>query len=262
MVAAISDIRDWGRDNGWDVQVSGRLPSGLRKAYDNRDNGPDDPTVDIFPSGEESASYRIPELDYPDEDVFEVRPNIPRMSARGKAGSLLDRIKSVAPPTAKPRGRRPLKQRVPIDKLVSLGWQTIAQMVQPINLPVARIMDMQAPVAGMVLEDVIRETLLDRLLQPLARAESGGEKVWALVGPPLIVAAMTTRPELAERLVPMLKHALRTWIDIAGDQLDKVKEQEEKFQEQYGTRVDDMISLLFAPPPSMGNGPGMGDSHG
>lgn len=254
MPASIAVMRQWGREHGWTVEDSGRLPAGLRRAYDDRDNGVDDPTEDIFPSEDPWMSTqvdRIEGLEYNDYPGEELRPNIPSEGRTAKARGLMDRIKKAAPPTAKPRGRKPLKMRVPIDKLVSLGWQTIAQMVQPINLPVARILDMQAPVAGMVLEDVIRDTLIDRLLQPLARAESGGEKVWALIGPPLIVAAMTTRPDISDKLLPVLKHALRTWIDIAGDQMDKVKQQEEKFQEEYGTRVDDMVSLLFAPPPGM-----------
>lgn len=246
MVASIADMRQWGKDNGWEVQDGGRLPAGLRKAYDNRYNTSDEPTIDIFPSGD---TDRIEGLDYPDETVEEIRPYLPKTSTTKKARSLFERIKEAAPPTAKPRGRRPLKVRVPVGKLISLGWQTIAQMVQPINLPVARVMDMQAPVAGAILESVIQDTILDRLLQPLARAEAGGEKVWALVGPPLIVAVMTTRPDIADKLVPTLKHALRTWIDIAGDEMEKVKKEEEEFSEKYGTRIDDILSLLFAPPP-------------
>lgn len=249
MVASIADIRQWGVDNGWEIVEGARLPTGLRKAYDNRNNFPDEPTIDIFPG--DNYSSRIEGLDYPDEVSEEIRPLIAKESPAGKARSWLDRVKAAAPETARPRGRKPLRKRVPIDKLISIGWQALAQFAQPINLPVARMLDMQAPVAGMVLEDVVRDTLVDRLLQPLARAEAGGEKVWALIGPPMVVAALQARPEMQNVLVPMLKHALRSWVDIAGEQLEKVKKQDEEFQEKYGTRIDDMIALIFAPPPGM-----------
>jgi len=37
MAASIEEMRQWGQDNGWDVPDEGRLPPGLRAAYDSRD---------------------------------------------------------------------------------------------------------------------------------------------------------------------------------------------------------------------------------
>lgn len=248
MVSSISDIREWGKANGWEVEDGGRLPSGLRAAYDNRDSGGTFTTGEtIFSSGDDTPLFS--ELSYPDEPIEEVAPVIHEKSPADKARSFMDRVKKAAPATAKPRGRKPVKARVSVEKVISMGWRFLAQMAQPINLPVARVLDMQAPVAGMVLEDSIRNTLVDRLLQPLARAESGGEKAFAMIGPPLLVGAITTKPELYPVLRPVLREALRLWIDVAGDKLEEVAKREAKFQEQYGTRIDDMMDLIFAAPP-------------
>jgi|SRR6267378_3194732 len=245
MASSVDDIRRWGKDNGWDVEDGGRLPSGLRAAYDNRD------AVDTFVT-ESSPEYDATQWGMPavdDSDIEEIAPVIREAKKSDRARSFLDRVKQAAPATAKPRGRKPAKARVSVEKVISMGWRFLAQAAQPINLPVARVLDMQAPVAGMVLEESIRNTLVDRLLQPLARAESGGEKAFAMIGPPLLTAVITTRPELYPVLRPALRESLRLWIDVAGDKLDEIAKRDAKFQEEYGTRVDDMIDLIFAPPP-------------
>ncbi len=47
--------------------------------------------------------------------------------------------------------------------------------------PLQRTLRMQAPVAGDLLDDVVRDTIVDPLLQPLARLASQGKAVQALV---------------------------------------------------------------------------------
>jgi len=128
----------------------------------------------------------------------------------------------------------------------------LAQLAQPINLPVARVLDVQAPIAGLLLEDMVKNTIVDRFLQPLARIESGGEVAFALMGPPLLVAAIQAKPEMQMILVPLLKESLRTWIDVAGPKLEEVAKRDQAFQEKYGQRIDDMIAMFFAVPDESG----------
>lgn len=181
----------------------------------------------------------------PDEDegsrVSERAPRIPSPIA-SKVRDLAGRAREPRKNAAKPR-----QPRVSIDKLIGHAWQMLAQMAQPINLPVARVLDMQAPVAGLVLEGVVKDTIIDRILQPIARVEAGGEIVFALMGPPILVGVLTQKPQLAPLLVPILKESLRTWIDVAGPQLEEVAKRDQKFQEQYGQKIDDMIALIFLP---------------
>jgi hypothetical protein len=133
--------------------------------------------------------------------------------------------------------------------LIGAVWGFAAQVLQPINMPVAKVLAVQAPVAGMVLEDALKNTVVDRLLQPLAGVQIGGEIALALIGPPLLVGALTAKPEMAPVLVPLLRRALRSWIDVAGPKLEEVAKTEQKFEEQYGSRIDDMIEFFLTPPP-------------
>jgi hypothetical protein len=191
----------------------------------------EDPTKVVVPDEQEG------------ERLAEKPPQIPRPTAKSLAKKAVARLKA-AP---KERTAKPARPRVPVDKLISTAWQMVAQVAQPINMPVARVLDMQAPVAGMILEDSVKGTVIDRVLQPLARVEAGGEVAFALMGPPLLVGALTTRPQLAPVLVPLLRRSLRTWIDIAGDKLERVEKEEKKFEEQYGRRIDEMIAYFLSP---------------
>lgn len=251
MPATMDEIREWGDANGWDISGT-HLPRGLRAAYESRDNVASDEEEETPVWDAATSSHGYPE--YPGAEAFavpddhegmnEIPPVIKEPTAREKASRFVDRVKKAAPPV---RARKVRKPRVSTGKLIAMGWRGLAQMMAPINLPVARVLDMQAPVAGDILEDVVRDTVVDRLLQPLARANEGGEAVFALLGPPLLVAAMTSKPEVAPVLVPVLKEALRRWIDIAGPKLAEHQKKEEAFQEKYGTRIDDMIAMFLMP---------------
>jgi hypothetical protein len=106
---------------------------------------------------------------------------------------------------------------------------------------------MQAPVAGMVLEDKVRDTLVDRVLQPLARAADGGNVAMAIIGPPLLIQILTMQPQRVNQIVPLLRVSLRSWVQIAGEQMEKLEQEEQVFEDKYGKRVDEMIEYLLAP---------------
>jgi hypothetical protein len=184
----------------------------------------------------------------PDESegskVVEKPPNIPSKTTE-KARSFVERIKTA--PRKVGSASKTRAPRVGVDKLIGTVWAMFAQVAQPINLPVARVLTIQAPVAGLVLEGVVKDTIVDRLLQPLARAQQGGEVAFAIIGPPLFVGLLSNKPEMAPVLVPLLKQSLRSWIDVAGPQLEKVKKQEEKFENEYGAAIDEMIEFFLAP---------------
>lgn len=215
------DIRDW-QDNQPAVAV-------FREPGDDADG--------TFPSGDESLNG---------ERVEEQAPNIPS-PLLVKARELGEKARgSFSAP--KKTSVSKVRQRVSVDKLIGTAWGILSQVTAPINLPVARVFAIQAPVAGLVLEDVVKNTIVDRLLQPIARVEAGGEVAFALLGPPVLVAAMTKFPERAPILVPLLRQSLRAWIDIAGPKLEHVAKQEAKFEEQYGQRIDEMIAFFVSPP--------------
>lgn len=176
-----------------------------------------------------------------------IKPPTIAERAKERVQEVRDKARKVVPASKKtsPSGVKVVRPRLGVDKLIGRAWGMLANMAAPMNVPVARVLQMQAPVAGMVLDGVVKNTVVDRVLQPIARVEQGGETVFALVGPPLIVGAITTKPHLAPMLAPLLKDALRTWINVAGPHIIKAQEEEAKFQEMYGQRIDEMIAYIF-----------------
>lgn len=192
----------------------------------------------------------------PSSGVVERRPK------RVRAGrpSLADRLK--AGTTGKGRGKRrgPARPRVPVDRLIERGWEVLARLAVPVSPPIARTLELQSPVAGLILEDVVRGTAVDRALQPIARAEEKAEKVLALVAPPVIVGALQAAQGLPEDqramrealLVPMLRESLVLWIRIAGDKVEE-KAARESEMGPVNAKVDELLASIFTaaqPPPA------------
>jgi hypothetical protein len=123
----------------------------------------------------------------------------------------------------------------------------------PHAIPVARILDMQAPVAGIIVDDLARGTLLDKVLQPLARGGEKAEKTVALIGPPILVGAMNANPRLFPVLKPMLKMTLMSWMKISGPAMAKVQKRQEAFSEEFaGVDLDALIDSLWMGMPDAG----------
>lgn len=243
------DIREWAKNNGYpDIGDSGRLPPGAVSKYNRAmaDTLVDDAPVDVDFSDDSVSMFDglTPE----DTEITEERIPDSGPSTVGKGiRSALTRARKATKPDPPRTSRRKVWPRVPLDTLLSHVWTIGAQIIQPINVPVSRVLAIQAPVAGSVLEKTVKDTALDRILQPIARMESKGETVFALLGPPIIVAAITQKPQLATVLVPMLRQALRSWIEVAGPHMEKIRKQEEKFAEEYGTQIDTLIEFILAP---------------
>lgn len=247
MPTNLQDIREWGKNNGFDVNDTGPLPRGLRSAFAKRD---DDQVItaivdeDPIPTDSDDDVPGHPTA----EKLQERAPKPYKPTVVERARAFQDRVKKAAPKKATPVTR--VRARIAVDRIIERAWDTIGRVIQPVNLPVAKVMAVQAPVAGMLLEDVIKGTVVDRVLQPLARAEERSELVFALIGPPLLVGALTTErgQAAAPVLVPLLREALRLWITVAGPKIEAVAEREAEFQEKYGQRIDEMIGMFFAPP--------------
>lgn len=220
---SLDDIREWGRQNGYDVPATGRLPKGLRPAY-NEAHGMEPRATAVHG---ETVEERAPQI---------------------KRESLTERVRGAVTRTSKPapRGKAKIKKpRAPIEGVVEFLWGVMADMAKPINPSVSRVLTLQAPVAGMVLEENMRGKIVDRVLQPFARAEEGA-KVWgALFGPPALVALITKYPGTADKAIPQLRKSLQWWLDVAGPQIEKKIKQEEEFEAVYGQRVDEMIVSFF-----------------
>jgi hypothetical protein len=133
---------------------------------------------------------------------------------------------------------------------------------RPEAIPVARVMDMQAPVAGLIGEELLKGTIVDRLLQPLARGGAKAEMAVALVAPPLLVGIMTAQPGTFPVLRPMLKMSMMTWMEVAEPQMRKVQKRAETWSEKFGdVDLDAMIDALWAGLPEPGPVSDMEEEH-
>lgn len=219
---SLDDIREWGRRNGYeDTPEKGRLPKGLRAAF-NEAHGMERVTA----SHADTVAERAPQI---------------------KKEGLADRVRGAVTRTKTPaRGKaRVKKPRVSIEGTVDFIWGVMADMAKPINTPVSKVLKLQAPVAGMVLEENMKGKMVDKVLQPFARMEEGG-KVWgALMGPPMLVALISKYPQTAPKAIPVLQKSLAWWLDVAGPQIEEKQRREEEFAEVYGEKVDAMILSFF-----------------
>jgi hypothetical protein len=239
------------REHGHDVPDRGRISMDLLDIYEGIVNTPDggDPGGE-YDEGISAADF--PPDDPEPEPVAERRPRRVRQSRP----PLADRLRGISSPRKGKTGARKRKHpRVPVDRLVERGWELLARLGMQVSPPIGRVLDMQAPVAGLILEDVIRDTVADRALQPIARAEEKAEKVIALVAPPVIVGALAAAQGLPEDqrlmrqafLVPMLRESLVIWVKIAGDKIEERATRELEMG-PINEQVDKLMASIFAMP--------------
>lgn len=225
------NIREWGRTNGFEVPEEGRLPPGLRSAFDARIRD-DETAVDAAPEVTDNDE-RPPALVKP-TTVERVRG----MAARAKAANA---------PVRGARSSKARKPRVSTEKALSWLWSGAASLANSFNPAVSRVMSMQAPMAGMILEDKVKNTIADKVLQPIARGLDSGNTAMALIGPPLFIQALTMRPERAPQIVPMLRASLRSWVVVAGSKIEAQVEEDKEFEEKYGKKIDEMLEYILEP---------------
>ncbi len=162
-----------------------------------------------------------------------------------KLRSLPNRLRSVGGKTTVKRSR------TSVEGLISAVWGIGARIVQPVAWPVSNVLTLQSPVAGAILEDAIKNTVVDTVLQPFARFGQGSQVAFALLGPPVLVGIATANPNSQPIVEPLLREALRTWLMVAGPKMIERAEKEAEFQAEYGQTIDQMIKAIFTPPAGM-----------
>jgi hypothetical protein len=246
-MATTAEKRTWLREAGHNPGRNGVLPPDLEALYDaEHPNGADGngfpdvggQAVADPPGGTESPPRRPP------------RPKPSRRSVRG----MFSRPKTAG-------RKKPKRERVPVDEILSGAWRLMARVARPVP-PLERVLKLQSPVAGALLEDSVKGTMADTFLQPLARMQQQGKTVAALVGPPVLVTAgalymqrcalakQPPNPVVVATLHEMLRESLMVWMDVAGPKFEVALSRERDFEEKYGQSVDDTIDWIFSPPPN------------
>lgn len=257
------EIRAWARQKGIDVPPRGNIPNSVRADYDaehpNPNGSADTPRPDYPDDDFETLFVDPPEDEAFDESAMaEEKPRRPKASraATGtkKSGGLRGLFGSR---TTTSKAKK--KARVSTEDLLGSLWRGAAKLAAPLP-PLQRTLRIQAPVAGMLLEDAVKDTAADAFLQPLARLAGQGKVVSALVGPPVIVTALMMhvqqRAAAGQDPSPMvlsvgteaLRSSLMTWCEITEGKIQVALQREKEVEERFGQSVDELIAFLLAPP--------------
>src|SRR5277367_4252776 len=243
----------------------GKLPASVIEDWNT--NHPDDP----YEAGPPRDGFTGNTPDYPDDDFDANFPDPPELGDTGETKPTRPRSTKAAPRGVrglfgrgkKTGGKKKAPPRISTEDVWGALWRGGAKLLTPLP-PLQRTLRMQAPVAGMLMDDVTRATLIDPLLQPIARLVDQGKAVQALAGPPVFVTAIMLHQQQRAAMDPPqdphplfmavavegLRSSLMAWMDVAGPKFDLAMEREAEFESKYGQRVDDVIAMIFAAPPT------------
>jgi len=313
--APITDVRAWARANGYDVKERGMISADIIDAYDDAHRaGP------VLAGGAviESSSYPdldagVTEADFPpagDGAPEWIEPPGPDQPKPAKpTGGRRRRAPAKPKEDAKPRGPggwvgrlfggagshgRGRHARVSLDDFAQDTWTDLAWLAQPIP-PLAKILTIQAPYAGVVFDEQVRGTVVDDALQPMARYAGVFRALNGLVGPPVYVGLICTagrrvqvtgpdgapvlyppghpeqgRPVLAydartQMMFTGLRYSLLQMTKIADVRHEEIQARTEEAAGRART-VDALIESIFAidgpPQPVSPSGPAAGAQPG
>jgi hypothetical protein len=295
-MATSAEKRAWLAANGHPelAEGKGRLPGPLLAEYDAAHAPADD-----YGPGTEPGDFDGP-LDFVAAGDPPPPPGDGEAPGDG-AGAAAEEERPPRPHAARPRfgfgGKRRVKgkpspstgrktfRRVSIAPLIEDAYSDIAWAAAGIP-PLQRLLYAQAPIAGVVLDPVVRDTVADRVvLQPMARNYERVKVGMALVGTPLaLVAVLATAPGIAVdpdtgrpvmapvldaetgqpvdgQMVPVmappsvqhqsamltLRYGVRAMADLAGDSMIRVRERAEE-NAARDDMVNDFIGFLLGVP--------------
>lgn len=266
---ADSDVRAWAADRGMKVGARGVIPGEVREAYDaemalsgsgpagwpgagDPPGGPAGPPpaagggdlwLDQLPDVPDLSDAGDDPPPLPDPgDMAEAVPGTPPRRAAGSPRR--PRLGLPGRKAGKPKGRKPKRPRVPVDHLISDVWRGLAGFARPLPAT-SRILTIQAPLAGLMLEEAVKNTVMDAVLQPFARTGKNAELAWAMVGAPAITTMITLNPAQLPFLLPLLRSSLVAMIRIAGPRMAEALAEETEFEKVHGQTVDAMIVFLL-----------------
>lgn len=263
-MASDKEVRSWAQETDWrdsrgqPVSSRGVVGNAAREAYSAAQNGQPPPD---YPPGMTEADFDTAEAVLPDDgpDMAEAvpRPVTPKVTSRSTVTRLSGRFRR-GKPSGKPKAK-PKHPRVSLADLIGSGWRIGAKMLSPLP-PLYRLTRLQSEIAGPVLDPHIRGTVIDPVLQVVARHYQAGEAVGALVGPNLgIGAAMWHMTQCAKQgiepnLVVMqacqevTRYGLKSMMKLGGDAMAARLAAEKEDEERYGVTVDMLLEWIMSPP--------------
>jgi hypothetical protein len=266
-MASATEVREWAISEG---KAKGRGKLGQSVIGDWNTDHPNDP----YEPGEPRGGFTGNTPDYPGDDFDANFPDPPEggdgLGDTGETPPRRPRSSKSAPKGGwnpfnrdrkKKTGAKKRPPRVSTEDVWGAVWRGGARLLTSLP-PLQRTLRMQAPVAGMLMDDVTKATVIDPLLQPIARLVDQGKTVQALAGPPVFVTAIMLHQQQRASMDPPqepnplfmsiavegLRSSLMAWMDVAGPKFEQALTREKEFEEKYGQTVDDTMAFIFAAP--------------
>lgn len=251
-MAEATDIRQWARDKGHDIGDRGRVPKHLQDEYEAEINARASINGDVpvsLPDDLDTGETR-PFAPPPSQDGPTARTTTPSSGADETRPSAKKRRMPWQPkePGSQPKPK-PQHKRVPLETWAARGWRVAGKLLGDGRTPSSRCLYMQAPVAGVIVDDLIKGSKVDKMLQPIARFGEGSKNAGALVGLPLLVAVTERQPQLYEYTRPLMVAAAEEWVLIAGPAMRKAKQRAAEIAKELAEFEFDEDENMFASAP-------------
>jgi hypothetical protein len=252
--ASDAEIRAWARAEGRPVSDKGAVSAALRNAHKAVHNG-EPPAAPDYPPGMTDEDFELAEAIIPDEDMTEARPGPVRPKAGSPSQSLKARFRRGST-SARPKGKAKARPRVSTAELIGSGWRIASKIAQPLP-PMYRTLRLQSVIAGPLIDDAVKGTMIDPFLQPLARLSRAGETVSALVAPNLAIGAMAyhlnqtegnPNPVVMQACQEMLRHGLMAMMRVGGEAFAEQLAKEKDDEDRYGGSIDQIMAFILADP--------------
>jgi hypothetical protein len=192
--------------------------------------------------------------------LAETAPRKPKLMDRIRSRRGRGRGGSAAPATAEraPKRKRPTGRRVSLDTDISDIWGFAGRRLEnTVHFATGRMLEYQAPAAGLILDKAVAGTLPDRVLfQPLARNRDKYEDVAFLLAGPLLTFSITTTQlqmqqaleagdkEVFDDLARKLDMQREMFVWVASMMLPRLAEGVEKAREKKA-KADAVIAQAF-----------------
>lgn len=259
-MASDSEIRAWAVEHGIHVSSKGRVSEAVRNAHRAAHNGEAAPAPD-YPDGMTDADFDMAEAELPDDladDMAEVPPRAvtPKAGSRTTVTRLNPWSKRGKTAASKSKAKAKARPRVSTADLIGSAWRIGAKVAQPLP-PIYRTLRLQSVIAGPLLDDAVKGTVVDPFLQPLARLSRAGETVSALLAPNLAIGAMAwhlqqtngePNPIVMQACQEMLRHGLTAMMRIGGDAFAAQLAKERDDEERFGGDVEMIMAWLLSEP--------------
>lgn len=260
-----TDVREWAKAKGKTIGDHGRIPKAIQAEYDAEHNSDQVMSLPAYDGGVTVADFPEPLDEHEPERELAAVPALPPPTRETRPRHitaprrpLRDRLRPGSKPKPKAGGKAKIP-RVSLARLIEDAWSQLAFAAGPIP-PMQRLLQAQAPMAGLVFEDTLRDTAVDRFLQPVARAEDKAKGIGGIVMPPVaLLAVLASAPQPEQRgdqwvyPEPSLQHkgalislrwSLMLMAEAGSIRLDEYKERAEANAER-GRQADQFMAWIL-----------------